>query len=689
MAGEARDTDKLIIGMSLVSTAVEHQQDVLEYFVPLVMTATADLCRKENLAHITAERLKEHIASAYSISIPLDTMATLVRRICKKCNFKVFEKGKSFQAYCNEIVSEIQDKNARIRKFNNLLTSFVAFAGQRGIIVTENQAKEIFVDLFQSHTIAKANFILDPDIECPAEFAVGIDKGLARPMLHFLIQARKSEPTHFETLRDIFLATSLIAFLECTQDINEPPSLHKKCRVYLDTNFVLRLLDWQTEYETFAAQELFGILKSYGADPYVFSFTLHEVLGALDRHGNDAFELLNRRIARDLGASDFGGITSAILRRRLTRIEFQKEMEATEETVRRAGIGVLEMAAPNKVELDQDEVERLVELKRESRYKRGVPEQQLEDEARHDIAAITLVRQARKERTYSLRQAKVWFLTCDYTLMKANREFHVDQRTLPESMMAPSMTNLLWLASPKKIAEVGVAQFISHLSAGLAFSEGFLRYLDTFIKKYVVENPGELAYVEDVYRSLQIEEKREELLALQEDADDDQLASGLEKTIRDVVEERKKRDEEKTRKLVQLEEVYEVLKDETKKELKGLAEENEGLIKQLRQTREDKNISDQNKRRIEDKLRLTKTWLVFLISSFVTILIIIPILAFSLQLYFWILPLIPMVTFYVCIARCKSLIKKKFFKIFFIVFEIVLVLVGLLHLFLSLSMTRH
>ncbi len=664
MANENRNLEKLILGMSLVSTAVENKQDVLQYFVPLAMRAIADLCTDPGTNQLTSEQIRDHISNTYSITIPLNTIETLLRKVARRYKFKVFERGKSIEVPGVAKTEESETLNTRLRRFNKLAESFTVFSKERGIIISENEAKEIFASLFRSNSIALAGFVLEPDINRDFDLKIDIPRALEKPIVEFLKSVRHKDEELFGVLRDIFLTSSLIAILESSQNIQEPPALKQKSRIYLDTNFLLRLLDWQTDYEKMAAQELFDVLKSHEAELYVFSFTLQELVGVLDRFGSEAFKVLDSSVSDKLQDTDLNGVASALRRRKMLRIDFLKALENIENDIRHLGIGVIETAKVSDLRLDKSEVDRLVEYKMQSPYKTGIAKEVIENEARYDIAAVTSVRKARKGRIYKFSDARIWFLTCDYRLVWSNRELHTPDRTIPEAIVDHSMTNLLWVASPQRIGAAGIDRFISHIALDTTFNRRFLLHMDSFIKRYVKENPKDLRYANDIYRSLQIDENRGEWLEVQHDPNIDHWDSVIEQKIREAIKEKKEKEELERKKYGALDSLYEDLKEATEKSIRRFEEENRRLEYQMDRIMNDRRNSRENEKELLEKLRLRTAWIFFIAALFLSIMSVGVLAILKAASFWWICPAVPLVVFYMYLKHKKPSLKSRFFSAF-------------------------
>ncbi|MBI5058572.1 hypothetical protein HZB60_02185 [candidate division KSB1 bacterium] len=516
IASAARDAQRRVMGMSLVGLAVQRQHDLLEYFVPLVKKAIADLCQQDDRrVQMSTEQIRDHIREQYCIVIPLVTVQTLLRRLEQTGVLRTFENGKFVEVSGDLRIEELDAQDRRARSINELIQAFQNYCKATDVSISDGEARVLIVQQFRNHAVDVAALLLSADESQAQASTTDVSPKLNREFADFFREIRTNNERLYGIARDLYLSSSLLAVVELRDNLASLPELKSKVRVFLDTNFLLRLLNWQTVYECAAAQELFDALTAGRASVCVYSFTIAELRRVLEWYGREALDLLDGPVRESLRESDLNGVVSAVHRRRLSRIDFERSVDNLEGAIGTMGLSVIQTAEPGRMNLESTEIESLVNGKRVSKFKSGKTDEILRQEAMHDVAAVHQVRRARGGEIGSFKEAQDWFLTCDRVLHRWNREAHRANGTIPEVIMDYSMTNLLWIANPQELASAGIDHFLSNVSVGTTYDTRTLHLFQKLVRNHAKETPGDLPVIEFAYRTLRSQEDREELLQAQ------------------------------------------------------------------------------------------------------------------------------------------------------------------------------
>lgn len=424
---------KQIYAYALIKSFYDNGEEYLDAFWPFAIKVfPAD---KEFLS---SDAIQVKIKEEFSLQIPLHTLNTILNRARKK-NYIYPKKGgyklaKSGLNYRNTLET---DKSVD-RRLNSLFVDIKQFLTKRGTSKNISQIQNDFL-----------NFILknvDLLIECLNPSIVSsqpvIPRAtiLERQLIEYIDIVDKQKPEHYTTLQDIILG-SIISTILSSEDPSEITKIRKRkfkhCQVFLDTCFIFSLLGLSRQEFIEPAKELFDLLKEYGFEVKVFSFTVDEICRVINGYTKDWYRYpIGIRIGDTLYS------TLKIMGwKKSSAKEFIMNID---DTLSNSGIKIDWV---RDVNLDNYEPKDSELRHRMRRYK---PEQGLFFQ-NHDLAALERTKELRGQLIRKIEDSKTFFLTSDKRLNKFNffEMGHRKNGTICEAILDCLLTTILWLKNPK------------------------------------------------------------------------------------------------------------------------------------------------------------------------------------------------------------------------------------------------
>ncbi len=219
----------------------------------------------------------------------------------------------------------------------------------------------------------------------------------------------------------------------------------------MDTNFVLSLLRLRSPEFNDPAKELFDLLKKYGFDLKVFSFTVNEICRVISGYLREGY-----RYPTTVGVDT---LYSSLARKGWKKMDAREFITRIEKILHDEGMRIEWVTDVDLKTYPADE-----ELR--NRMKNYKPLQDLFHQ-NHDLASIDKIKYLRGRPVRKIEDARQFFLTSDVRLSRFNflEMGHKDNGTLCEVILDRLLTNILWLKDPN--AELSLKSIIAIYSRDL------------------------------------------------------------------------------------------------------------------------------------------------------------------------------------------------------------------------------
>jgi len=274
---QVKIVDKLVYSYALIKALHDQGKDYLDVFWPFVIRSLSEH------SATSLSNIKSCLQSEFNIEIPLHvTEAILNRAIDKEYVQKISFKKEYVLTQSGIDYSDMLETEKEVeRRSNALIEDIKEFFEKEKLPLGFNQIKQIFITFLQKNLSQIVDFF-NPSKDRSCEKKT-LNKN-ERLLVEYITIAEKNRPSHFETLQDIIFG-SIISVVLC---VNSPEKItgirekkFRKCKIFLDSNFVFSIFGMHPPEFSKPARELFFLLKRYNLDIRVFDFTVNEICNVL------------------------------------------------------------------------------------------------------------------------------------------------------------------------------------------------------------------------------------------------------------------------------------------------------------------------------------------------------------------------------------------------------------------------
>lgn len=459
----AKDNLQLISYLT-AAEIYDNGKNIFECFLPIIESTLIYDDGKEN---ITFLRLQSKIHDIYNISIPKSTLRKLLIILNDQKKIK-FTNNRKITLYKDELNKGFWDKREnRESLIEDFFIAFNDFLINNMIEVPLNEIKKGTCDWLYTHSFELANFInngiLENDINDNWDYS--------SQLVLFLmdIQAKSSE--HFKTFLLLYngaVQSTLLNF-EIDKIENVCDSSIPFENIILDTNFILRMLDLQSEFDCDVAQETLSALKSQNAKFYILDQTLAEVQNSIKNYLNESapYTIYTQKYFKGQYIQ-MSGFWEASKRgvTKTSMLEKTKKENLKNSILELIDVTYIEDFDDTK--LSSEQINSLVSSKNRDTYGNR--------QAIHDLCLIEYCKKNRKNHSNSVSDINWWVLTNDERLTFWNQQ---NSGEYQECLTEIQLSNLMWIQRNRN-GNFGLTQTIVSLSttATITYSD-----IEQFAKK--------------------------------------------------------------------------------------------------------------------------------------------------------------------------------------------------------------
>ena len=483
-----------LVSYVAAADAFDKSKNIFYGFLPMVESIIVLFLDKYSISFLF---LQQKINETYQVNIPKETLRYLidilveqkkVRFISRKTIIPIKENITTISYEANE-----NNRNA----IEDLFLEFQGYLIEKGHQVSLAEVRDNICSWVYLHSYDLADFIEnEPNLSHSSQLtSLTNEWKYSSDLIFFLIQSKKNNKEYFRSFVRLFdgaVQTTLLNFTpKIIKEVSD--SEFKIKNALLDTNFILRLLELQSELDNETAITTWNELSSSGTKFYILSQTIQEAsssikgfLNEISPYTQQAKEFIGNRQIRTSGFLNAmqNGMTKTDF------FELTKENNLRELLESNFDITIIDdFDDPN---LTQDNISSLILFKNKESYDDNL--------ARHDLLLISYCRKQRKHKMNTIIDAQWWVITNDAKLASWNRK---NNPNIQECLTETQLTNLTWLQS-KKDGSDGLTNTIVILSSRCALNTSdlstFAKRIDVY-KTRNIKSPQKLDSLALVFES--------------------------------------------------------------------------------------------------------------------------------------------------------------------------------------------
>ena len=265
---------RTIISLAILKVNQDkYQKDYLDNFVPFVAT----LIKKKDYKEIDVNTICSDFQEEFGLTIPYHPMLTLLKRSKKRSIIK--QEQKTYYPNKNKISDyDFSDKSEeQLTGYDSFIGAFIDFAKDKyDIDITEDDADAAFITCLKQHDMeilfASENKTILPEVKSSSNLNFLAYK--------FICNIYESKSEYFELVKNMAIGHMLSAPL-LYDNFEKFRGKLSKTEIFLDTNFIFRLLGYDGSLRKAAYNDLINAFIEQKNNLYIFQHTFEEVKGIL------------------------------------------------------------------------------------------------------------------------------------------------------------------------------------------------------------------------------------------------------------------------------------------------------------------------------------------------------------------------------------------------------------------------
>lgn len=417
---------------ALYKTFFDKGRDYIDSFLPFVLRVL-----KED-AGLSKEDILGGLESSFKIKMPYHVLDTILDRLVNMKYVRVRNKHYTIRKIGVEYRDEIDDERYIEAKINALMEDIYQETKETYEINNVKEIRDIIFGVIRNNLHDVVD-IINPSMELEHD-KIELHKEL--DLVHFYsILAEEKKPDHYKTFREMVFG-SLISLILYTRGSLDLQTLSTKKMsdvvLYLDTNYIIFLLELESKEFTQPAVELYNLISLNDIQLKVFEFTVNELARVFSGYG--------KKLGRYPENVEIGHLYSHL-----------KRAGWTKSSVREFIINIDSILKEKNIQIDSEHsvnpltyrVKNPVFIEKIIKYKPDLSKSGII----HDLISIDIIEELRKKPKRRFENTKHFFLTSDLKLNEFNyvEMRHKENGTIGEVISDRALTNLLWLKNPQSM----------------------------------------------------------------------------------------------------------------------------------------------------------------------------------------------------------------------------------------------
>lgn len=443
----------------------------IDVFIPLVkkglhfMNTNKGQYKGESISEIR-KIIDEH----YSIDIPIPVLRSILKKIAIDINKeeKIFDLFQDDSFWIKDYVFEDFDEHIEKSKkeISALQNMFKEFCEINNVKYNKNAC---IIKFIEKNKVSISSYLAN------GKKSNGNDFSTAALFVDYF----KQFPQIYAQIRDLYLGSMLTCYLDY-----EPIDIKMDVTLLLDTNFIVSLLDLNTEESTHTCNKLLEICSKLGYKFRVLKDTIEETKALLTfKSSNYDKEVITKYINRE-------DIYNACERRDINSVDLDRISDNLEEALLQKGV----ILVPHTEKLKN-------KAKISGEYSTLKKYRNTDKAALHDAMALIYVKEERGKRIREFEKVNCWFvnnaISHDIDSEGIDALLNTEQNDFqPEVIKADDLLNILWLSKPNvnlelannDLVDMGLTSLIAFTLNQSLPKARIIKELDENIQKYKKED---------------------------------------------------------------------------------------------------------------------------------------------------------------------------------------------------------
>jgi hypothetical protein len=443
-----------LINIALASAFYEKQKNYLDTYLPFVIKSF------HTNQILDLKEVSDSLSDVFGIQIPINSIKQILASQDKKI-FQINKQSKHNWSICLtpegklELEQIITSEERQANKLSIFYNSIVDFSNKEfnkvySLDEVNDKVQNFIIENLIEISVKKTSFSLDKEYE---------KNGFEQIFVNYLLHIKTTSLENTETFDDIWKGTIIWNEMRKPDLQREEQKFEKKLDIFIDTNFILSLLELHNNIINLAAKELYDLIKSTpNLNLYVLDITLQEIYDLLDTYTlfkDDFYEIEIDTVFYYLKKNGYNAVKIEKLKEDLPNLL-------------KNNFGISRVETPN---WSQNELLRLSDIYNHLLDIRTERNQRLEGKLKkrdtaidkssnHDSSAINFILKIKDKFSLSIEKSKAMFLTSSFLLFKDYKKISNKFESVPAVVLDATLTNILYLKNPNSNTGISIDQVI-------------------------------------------------------------------------------------------------------------------------------------------------------------------------------------------------------------------------------------
>ena len=476
-------TNQILSSLCIITNFHNKQKSILDAFIPMVEYGIYVLQSEQNdCEYGDIDTLQAKIKSSTGIEINKLSLQSLLKKLkrdrkielyASNTHYKIVEQSMLLQA---DYLATVRDKN---RDVHNFIKNYVDFSQD------QRNEDEIIDWIYQF--VCTYNDLISISNK---NITFGGTLKEYESLISFLEKINHTDTKLTNIFISIFLGFNMCQLLSDNELQIEKPL--KNLTVYVDSNFVLRLIDLQEAPFTSETRELYELLKRCKVRIRIFEETIEEIKSVITYY-SEVYKKHNDTYKALFLCEQINGVLGAFYRHNFTFTDIDTLIDNIDKEILKYDISI-DRIRRYTVSYDEKDIQDLYDTKYEQEIER-IPYR--EKKCEHYIEIINIIKYLRKSSgkpASCLGNSDYVFLTCDLKLYQYNKT-NSKKYSFPETISQEMLANDLLLLNPEKAGKLSYSFLTSLYSTSKYLDVHILDNLQKEIIKIQEKNPSASEYI--------------------------------------------------------------------------------------------------------------------------------------------------------------------------------------------------
>ena len=496
-------TTSELSNLCVLKSFIDNKRNMLDSLLPFVEYAIARI----DSEWMKTVDIRAIIRDECLLDIPNSTLQTLLKTLKSKGMISDYGSWEHIQVTTENPQFASLDYREKLqsatRETNEFIVACMAYCK---IEISEEEMTQ-FIYAF----LTEYQHRIDMSSENGGMRAEDTNRIVFGKIAEFITDISHADNAKYSAFKNLFNGFLLSQFIK-----KEKTNEHKavtNLTVYVDSSFLLRILDMQAPPLVEASLELLSLIREHKMTIVTLPESVDEVKNSITknyiRYEKDK-EYYDKLYATDVAKID--GIIGAFYRQKLQPSDILILIDDIENRIRKFDIRTIDIQLrPRDRGWSETEYNDIVRRKLKRANINPECEQltksQLREKARierlaeFDESTLAYIRTLRIKRAYRFDQCRAILLTCDNAVYWANAHSHRGEATIAECVNETTFTNTLFMHNPRLNTDSSIKLLVSIFKSSSYLKYDILSDFHEKIAQHLEKQPKDKAYLAYMFQN--------------------------------------------------------------------------------------------------------------------------------------------------------------------------------------------